>query len=245
MFGGGGAGGEILEVAAQRVVGHGSGVSWTQRRWPVVRALILGVVIVLSLVKSIPVVVVTPETIPHHRMTRWLATFMPTEDVVAFTEGTAETQRVLLLPVDWFYQRLHTIQRWNMFSGAAFVTYRMQVEVRGPDTRDWEVVYREFDDDARFEADRVEYRRVRAAYSTFAGEHPAPYGSFVRWIAGRVFAERDDVQEVRVRMRRIDRRPPERRTGQQWRWGHGIRITRRQYDDDQAALRRIQSEIAQ
>lgn len=234
----------MFALATGRLLRHGSHVSWTKRRWPVVRAVILGVVIVLSLVKSIPIVVITPETITRNSTARFLARFLSTDQVVALTETAAETQRVLLLPIDWFYQGLHSMQRWNMFSGAAFITYRMQVEVRGPNTEGWEVVYREFDDNARFEADRIEYRRVRAAYSTFGGEHPPPYGSFVRWIAGRVFTQQADVEEVRVRMRRIDRRPPDRRTGEQWRWGHAIRITRQQYDDDQAALRRVGSEIA-
>ena len=141
-------------------------------------------------------------------------------------------------PLAWLYHGLHAGQTWNMFEGAEKQNFALHVEMRRADSDEFETLYTVHDPHARFEAERIEYRRVHGAYIAFDNGTPGPYYAFCRWVAKRVFYTYDDAVEVRVRMKRLDYRDRAERVAHPERsgWANGIRITRQQFQQDMQAL---------
>jgi hypothetical protein len=140
-------------------------------------------------------------------------------------------------PLAWVYTSLRAGQRWHMFSGADKRSFQLYIEMRRADSDTWETLYTVHDPDADFEAERLEYRRIRAAYIAFDQGTPGPYYPFTRWVAKRVFYTYDDAVEVRLRMRRLDYRDRAEREAHRERtsWANAVRITRQRFEADMRA----------
>ena len=163
-----------------------------------------------------------------------------------FYTSLGEFHAKLVLPLEPLYGPLRANQTWNMFSGARRRSFQMFVHAQRHGRDDWDLLYTVHDPDADFERTRVEYRRVRAAYEAFS-KPPPDYRRFARWISGRVFEAHDDVDRVRVRMRRLDYMTAEERAENPERgvWGHSHIISRASHEERQRAYEAAQSEQAE
>ena len=99
-------------------------------------------------------------------------------------------------------------QRWNLFPGAEDQPLRITVEARGGRGAPWNLVYRPHDPTHAFLAEAIEYRRVRGAWNPSRTDPSwRGYRPFVTFLARRILARRPEVDEVRVRMERLDLLP--------------------------------------
>ena len=101
-----------------------------------------------------------------------------------------------------------TGQSWGLFAFPEPHAGRLVVRGRALDG-DWEALFSAPDGDGRL-GERLRFRRVRGIYDD-AGDRPKPnalWRRFSRWVAGEVFAERPDLDEVEVRIDLIHVVPP-------------------------------------
>jgi hypothetical protein len=118
-------------------------------------------------------------------------------------DSLQRVQLFLLAPVRGIADELGLGQRWALFVGAPVSRFRMRIEARSGAAGEWRLLYRPHDPEHTFLAREVEYRRVRGAWNPRRTGTPVGYAAFVSWVAGRVFRERPEFTEVRVRMERI------------------------------------------
>jgi hypothetical protein len=117
--------------------------------------------------------------------------------------GLASAQGVLCAPFRPLFDTLLVTERWVLFAGASRERFRLEIAARGAPDSKWQLLYRADDPRHRALADVIEYRRVRGAFNPRTQEPPAGYDAFASFIAGRIFRERPDLCEVRVRMEQI------------------------------------------
>jgi hypothetical protein len=161
--------------------------------WPRLRALLLALVLFFGLVAGAP--------FPTAEVR---GKFPP--DVLALLDSLQRVQLFLLAPVRGISDELGLSQRWALFVGAPVSRYRMHVEARAG-AGEWQLLYRPHDPEHTFLARQLEYRRVRGAWNPRRTGTPVGYAAFVSWLAGRVFRERPEFSELRVRMERVQIEP--------------------------------------
>ncbi len=216
-----------------------------RKRWPALRACVLTLLVVHCVLYGLPIAELTEERLSRPSWQGWVSA------VEGVTGDTPEASRVrihevsvaalhvqdaLTRPFAWAYRSLEAGQKWIMFNVAAQMSFQLYVDMStGEDS--WRTLYTVHDDEAAFEAERLEYRRVRATYDAFSNGTPGPYYAFCRWVSKRVFYTFPEATEVRVRMRRLDFRPAEERAAHPERsvWGNGFRLTRAQFEADMRA----------
>ena len=116
-------------------------------------------------------------------------------------------QRVFAGPFQFIGDWLFIGQRWNLFAGAKTDRYWLTIEGRTGPNANWKVLYRPHDPEHALFSNELEYRRVRGAWNP-RGRNPADgYDAFVTFIARRIFAEKRELSEVRVRLEAIKIRP--------------------------------------
>lgn len=159
--------------------------------WSTIRALLLGAAIVVGLLDGCPV--------PSERdLQLWPSALVP------FGQGLSATRAWLMTPFNWLRDGLGVSQRWSLFSGAHESRFRMWIEARSAHGS-WEILFRAHDPLHRYQADLIEYRRLRGAWNVYKRGPNAGYPVFVDWISRTIFLDpalRFD--EVRVRMEPID-----------------------------------------
>ena len=116
-------------------------------------------------------------------------------------------RRAALTPFRPLGELLRLRQRWKLFPTAKRDQVRMWVEARDATSRTWSLLYRPGDDEHAVLRDRVEYRRLRAAWNPGSRGARASYGPFVEWLAGELFAADAAIDRVRVRMEVIELEP--------------------------------------
>jgi len=117
--------------------------------------------------------------------------------------GIGAAQSVILAPFQPLMAGLLVGERWSLFAGASQERFRFELSARPSAREPFKILYRADDDRHRFLSDLIEYRRVRGAWNPRTAE-PAPgYDAFASFIAERVFRERPELREVRLRMERI------------------------------------------
>ena len=211
------------------------------------RAVLLTVVVVHAIIYGIQTPVMSEARLEHPYWQPLIARVQTLTDdteaesrarVAAYSATLADVKGRVTMPLQWAYGLLLAGQTWNMFSGSEKRSFQLYVEMRRAGSDTWETLYTVHDPDADFEAERLEYRRIRAAYIAFDHGTPGPYYPFCRWIAKRVFYTFSDAEEVRVRMRRLDYRDRDERIArsERTRWGNGMRLTRAQFEEDMRAL---------
>lgn len=215
--------------------------------WPAVRAALLTLVVLHAVIYGLQIPVLDEERLerdfwqPLVQRVQSLTDDTEAESRARIARSSAQLkslQAQVTWPLAWVYHGLRAGQTWNMFEGAEKQNFALHVEMRREGSDEFEVLYTVHDPNARFEAERIEYRRVHGAYIAFNHGTPGPYYPFCRWVAKRVFYTYPDAVEVRVRMKRLDYRDAAERVAHPERggWANGIRITRAQFQQDMQAL---------
>ena len=168
-------------------------MGWT-RHWPVARASLISLVIVVGLIDGCP--------LPATKQTP--ASLKPT--VKLLRDGRQEVMK-LVRPVREGF-KLH--QQWKLFPTANLRQHRLWVEGRTQRGQPWEIMYRPHDPEHDFLQDPIEYRRMRGAWNPGKNARRG-YSGFARWVAGEVFEARPDINDVRVRLENIRVVPKEGR----------------------------------
>jgi hypothetical protein len=162
-----------------------------QALWPALRAFLVTLALLVGLVEGLPFP--TPE----------LRAKLPSA-LLALLDPLQRAQLFALGPFRPIGDEFQLSQRWTLFVGAPTQRYRIRLEARERHAEDWTLLYRPHDPEHGFLASELEYRRVRGAWNPRRAGTPAGYSSAVSWIAGRVFDERPEFYEVRVRMEKIE-----------------------------------------
>jgi hypothetical protein len=115
----------------------------------------------------------------------------------------ALAQAAILAPFRPLARALVVTERWVLFAGASRERFRFELSGRRGGHDPWQLLYRADDPEHRFLAGLIEYRRVRGAWNPRTQLPPEGYDAFASFVAGRVFAERPDLSELRLRMERI------------------------------------------
>ena len=154
------------------------------------RAALIALVLALGLVDGLPL----PTAERAAGLAPWLA---------APAEAASRVQSAVLKPFLFAFDGLRLTERWVLFAGASERRFRLEIAARSNSSEAWQLLYRADDERHRFLAELIEYRRVRGAFNPRTQEPPPGYDAFVAFIARRVFDERPELSDVRVRMERI------------------------------------------
>ncbi len=168
-------------------------MGWT-RHWPVARASLVTLVIVVGLIDGCPLPAArhTPEGL---------------KPTVKLLRSSRQEVMDVVRPVrDGF--RLH--QQWKLFPTANLKQHRLWIEGRTKRGQPWEIFYRPHDPAHDFMADPIEFRRLRGAWNPGRNARRG-YSGFARWVAGAIFEARPDINDVRVRLENIRVVPKEGR----------------------------------
>ncbi|MBA3452785.1 MAG: hypothetical protein H0T42_06830 [Deltaproteobacteria bacterium] len=156
-----------------------------RRRWPEVRAGLIGLAILLGLVEGCPLP-------PAQYVRPWQAPFV---DIVR------PVQQTVLTPVRWIPRHLRFSQRWALFQVAERDAHRLEIQGRvlgGP----WQPLFRAGDPSHAAYAELLEQERVRGVWDP-TDRTMYQYHAFARWLTQRVLDDRPDLQAVRLRFEKI------------------------------------------
>jgi hypothetical protein len=160
-------------------------VRWT-RHWPAARALLVALVLVVGLVDGCP--------LPNNKRTP--PSMLPT------VKKLRALRNDFIDPVRFIRDGFRLHQQWKLFPTASLNQHRLWVEGRTDRKAQWEILYRPLDPLHTFRMDAIEYRRLRGAWNPGRSARRG-YAGFVKWVAGEVFDERPDLNEVRVRLENV------------------------------------------
>jgi hypothetical protein len=167
----------------------------TPMRWAPIRAGLIALAIVVSVMEGCPVPAASERPVMERRLPH---------GAVKAVDEMDHVRGQLLRPFSKLFEITRVHQRWKLFAGASRKRYRMRIEARAGATAEWQLVYRVLDDDHAFMAGAIEYRRMRGAWNPHSTHGPrGGYGPFVQWVAQRVLASNPAFTEVRVQHERI------------------------------------------
>lgn len=177
-------------------------------RWPAIRAAVIAFVIVFNVIAAVPVPrqVSRDELRTPQRQTelvRWVGLFhslgVDTEPervadgYVDVVESAARVQNVALRPVAWWMSLTQTSQGWRLFGLPSERPHALRISVtRGGGA---EVLYQSSSAHV-WNADLLEYRRVRALYNPHVGVAPPTYSGFCERAGDRILSTMPDVDVV-------------------------------------------------
>ena len=118
-----------------------------------------------------------------------------------------EVRHTAMTPFRPLGELLRLRQRWKLFPTAKRDQVRMWIETRDAATGRWQLAYRPQDPEHERMADRLEYRRLRAAWNPGSRGTRAGYKPFVEWVSAELFAADPAIDRVRVRMEEIELQP--------------------------------------
>ena len=116
-------------------------------------------------------------------------------------------QSFCMRPFNFIGEWLFIGQRFNLFAGAKTDRYWLMIEGRSRPDGKWKLLYRPHDPRHALFANELEYRRVRGAWNARGSSPTSGYDAFTSFVARRIFAEKRDLSEVRVRLEAIRIRP--------------------------------------
>jgi hypothetical protein len=160
-------------------------------RWSTIRALLLAAALVVGLIDGCPV--------PSEKnLQEWPPALVP------FGKKLTATREWLMKPFSWIRDGLGVSQRWSLFSAPDEKRFRMWIEARSAQGS-WQILFRAHDPLHRYQADLIEYRRLRGAWNIYKRGPNAGYPVFVDWVSRTIFLDPAlKFDEVRVRMEPID-----------------------------------------
>lgn len=123
------------------------------------------------------------------------------EGLYRFAKGYMKARAAWLAPVDPYLEVTGTNQPWRMFVAPHRHPSRYRVEgsahARG---EEWELLFEERNDEARWQAELFESERVRSILFRYSWpEYSSESRDLCRWVARLAFAEREDLARVRCR----------------------------------------------
>jgi hypothetical protein len=157
-----------------------------RRRWPVIRATAIAVVIAIGLVDGCP--------LPQPKQTASWAKGAVTE--------LRQARATVMKPFRPVAEFLEIYQRWTLFRGSSRKRFRVWIEGRTADGV-WHILYRADDAEHTWDSDVLEYRRIRGSYNPYGQRTRASYTFFAPWMLDRVLALRPEMVEARLRLERI------------------------------------------
>lgn len=150
-----------------------------RRRWPQIRASLIGFTILVGLIDGCP--------LPPNKYVTWQK---PIVDVVR------PIQQKILAPLKWVTFGVRFTQRWALMQAAARERFRFTVEGRAKDGT-WSVIYRANDPDHDAFADMLETHHAWGVWNP-TDEMMGQYKAFIKWFTGYVLDERPDLTAVRT-----------------------------------------------
>lgn len=182
-----------------------------ESRWPTIRAVLIVVVVTMNLAQGFPVPNIQRRhleaPIGQRELTRWTARLQGmgfdidhdelAERALDVSESMSRAHGSLMDPVWPYFHWTQVTQRWSLFPVADPDPWWMHIEGRA-EGGEWTLLYRPLDPDATDHAELLEYRRVRGHWNPGTNGPRADHARFVDWLAKRLFADRPDLDEIRV-----------------------------------------------
>jgi hypothetical protein len=155
-------------------------------RWPVARATLIALAIVIGLLDGCP--------LPHPAKTpKW---------ALGTVETLARIRTTLLAPVAFVGRDLDVSQRWALFRGASHLRWRLYVEGQTADLQ-WHLRFRAGDPEHTDYLEQLEYRRMRGTFNPSGQHMRGQYRQFAHWMAARVLADHPEYVAARTRFEQI------------------------------------------
>lgn len=121
---------------------------------------------------------------------------------LSLARGAMEAHRLALEPIAGFASLTQTAQGWRLFGTPDEYRSVLRISAFGAESAGAELLYASQDPLHRWSAERLEYRRVRAAYNPSRAGPPATYEGLGKRLSEQIFAERPDVSRVRIALDR-------------------------------------------
>lgn len=186
-------------------------LSKIRARVPAIRAVLIALAIVLSIIEGCPLPRAHPDVLAHpanqrelERWTKFLASVgyerTPAElgdEAFVVSDRLARVHRVVTAPVRPVFDLANLSQRWSLFPIADPAPYRMHVDADCGSGL--EPLFVALDDEHAYDATVLEYRRVRGIWNPGTSGTRPGYETFVTWVSNRIFEERPECRTVRVR----------------------------------------------
>jgi hypothetical protein len=115
---------------------------------------------------------------------------------LSLARGAQEAHRLVLSPIAGFASLTQTAQTWRLFGTPDEQRSALRISAFAGDRE--QVLYESLNPEHRWNADRLEYRRVRAAYNPSRAGPPATYEGLGLRLSEQIFAERPEVSRVRI-----------------------------------------------
>jgi hypothetical protein len=119
-----------------------------------------------------------------------------TQLYLSLARGAMDAHRLVLKPIAGFASLTQTAQGWRLFGTPD--EYRSRLRISAFDAEGEHVLYESLSPEHRWNAARLEYRRVRAAYNPSRAGPPATYEGLGQRLSEQVFAERPELSRVRI-----------------------------------------------
>jgi hypothetical protein len=115
---------------------------------------------------------------------------------LSIARGAMDAHELALQPIAGFASLTQTAQGWRLFGTPD--EHRSVLRISAFAGEREEVLYESLSSEHRWNADRLEYRRVRAAYNPSRAGPPATYQGLGLRLSEQVFAQRPEVSRVRI-----------------------------------------------
>jgi hypothetical protein len=115
---------------------------------------------------------------------------------LSLARGALDAHELVLEPIAGFASLTQTGQNWRLFGTPD--EYRSALRISAFAGEREELLYESLSHERRWNADRLEYRRVRAAYKPSRAGPPATYEGLGLRLSEQLFAERPELSRVRI-----------------------------------------------
>jgi hypothetical protein len=123
-----------------------------------------------------------------------------TQLYLSLARGALDAHRLALEPIAGFVSLTQTAQGWRLFGTPDEDRSVLRISALAGERE--EVLYESLSPEHRWNADRLEYRRVRAAYNPSRAGPPPTYEGLGLRLSEQVFAQRPEVSRVRIALER-------------------------------------------
>lgn len=113
---------------------------------------------------------------------------------LSFSIAVERARAAVLWPIEDWFELTQTGQNWHLFGSPGRTISALRVVAHSASGD--EILYESGDEVRRFEADFLEYRRIRAAYKPSRRGPPATYFAFAERLSRQIFAALPHVDRV-------------------------------------------------
>ncbi|MEO8179613.1 MAG: hypothetical protein ABI895_12340 [Deltaproteobacteria bacterium] len=120
---------------------------------------------------------------------------------LALSSSLVEAREVALWPIEGWMSLTRSAQAWRLFGTPDEIRNVLRISAYGAAQEAVEqVLYESGDPERRWNAELLEYRRIRAAYNPSHAGPPSTYAGLGERLSQEIFGARPDVQRVRIRI---------------------------------------------